>query len=420
MIRDSSRYSKCVVVIVDGLGDLPLSTLGGKTPLEAALTPNLDLLAGSGYRGVVDPIEAGTIPNTHSGAGILLGLPAAQADSLQRGPVEAAGAGRVLRDGEVALRANFASVTTAGEGLVVTDRRAGRITQGTDELSDAIRRIELGDGVSAEFRSTDQHRGVLVLSGESLDAAVSDTDPLQECVPCVLPDCKPLRAGAARTAAKVNHFVRASHAALRTHQVNVARTAAGRPPANVVITRGAGQQLATDNVIRQMGLSAAVVTACNTVRGLGRIFGFEIVADARFTADLDTDIEAKFAAARTALGRHDLVFVHVKAADICAHDRQPEAKRGFIERLDRSLAPILHHGFTIAVSADHTTDSLTGMHSADPVPSLLYAPQLGQAAGRVKFGESACLGGNMPRQTSAQFLQTVLSAMAGRPPPGGV
>jgi len=96
------------LLIIDGLGDLPIPELGGKTPLEAADTPVLDRLAGEGLYGLVDPIIPGEIPNTHSGAGMLLGLLPEQADRLKRGPVEASGAGRVLKAGEVACRAAFA------------------------------------------------------------------------------------------------------------------------------------------------------------------------------------------------------------------------------------------------------------------------------------------------------------------------
>jgi len=402
------------MIIVDGLGDRPVPRLGGKTPLEAAATPNLDLLAGAGCYGQVDPIAPGVTPNTHSGAGILLGLPPIQAGQLRRGPVEAAGAGRVLRAGEVALRVNFASIEAAGEGFIVTDRRAGRIEEGTAELGAAIAGLDLGDGVFAEFHSTDQHRGVLVLSGDQLDAAVSDTDPGDEAIPAPLLHCEALRPGARRTADKVNSFVETAHRLLRKHPVNLARAAMGKPLANGVLTRGAGAWVAAENVLRQMGLDAALISGCNTVRGLGRMFGFEIVEDARFTATVDTDLEAKFQAALAALQSNDLAYVHVKAPDICAHDRQPEAKRDFLQRLDGAVAALIGRDIVIALSADHTTDSNRGMHTADPVPTLLFYPRCEPGICGIKFGELACRNGTMERQTSGEFLQRVLSAVMGR------
>ena len=112
--KDTSVSNKCVFLINDGLGDQPVPALDGKTPLEEALTPVLDRLAGAGLYGLVDPTAPGAAPHTHSGCGTLMGLAPEQSGQLKRGPVEAAGAGRMLANGEVAVRANFASVERCG------------------------------------------------------------------------------------------------------------------------------------------------------------------------------------------------------------------------------------------------------------------------------------------------------------------
>jgi 2,3-bisphosphoglycerate-independent phosphoglycerate mutase len=104
-----------------------------------------------------------------------------------------------------------------------------------------------------------------------------------------------------------------------------------------------------------------------------------------------------------------LAFVHIKAPDICAHDRKPEAKRDFLERLDKAIAPLLQQPIAVALSADHTTDSNSGLHTADPVPSIFYSPRMGPGIAGIKFGETACRSGTMERQTSGAFLQQVLS-----------
>ncbi len=136
-----------------------------------------------------------------------------------------------------------------------------------------------------------------------------------------------------------------------------------------------------------------------------------MISDARFTATVNTDIEAKIQAALAALQNHDLAFLHVKAPDICAHDRQPVAKRDFLSRLDLAMAPMLQQGIMIALSADHTTDSNSGRHTSDPVPTLFFSPHTDSGTAGVKFGEAACRDGTMKRQTSAEFLQMVLSTM---------
>jgi 2,3-bisphosphoglycerate-independent phosphoglycerate mutase len=414
----TSPCSKAVVLIIDGLGDLPVAALGGLTPLEAARTGNLDRLAAAGEFGLVDPILPGEVPNTDSGVGLLLGLAPEQAARLKRGPVEAAGAGRPLRAGEIAVRANFATLQQTADGLVVKDRRAGRITCGTRELAAAVNGLHLGAGLRAEFRSTDQHRGVLILSGPALDPAVSDTDPGDSDGPGYLRRCEALRPAAAHTAAGIDEFLQLAHQTLRGHAVNLRREAAGQPPANGIITRGAGAWFRPDNVLLELGLRVAVVTGCNTVLGLARLFDFDTLTEPGFTAAVDTDLEGKVAAALRALASHDIVYVHVKGPDLCAHDRLPLAKREFLERLDLALTPLLVAGVIVALTSDHTTDSNSGWHTADPVPSLIFDPSRQQpAAGPApsttpSFGETACRRGNLPRQRSHQFLRRVLAGMA--------
>ena len=379
----TTARQKAVILIIDGLGDLPVDCLDGQTPLEAARTPVLDAMAAAGCYGPVDPILPGEIPNTDSGVGLLLGLPLEQAGGLHRGPVEASGAGRRLQEGEVAVRANFATIEERSGGLWVTDRRAGRITAQVDTLAEAVDGIELGDGIRAEFRSTDQHRGVLILSGPGLDEAVSDTDPGDRGNPGFVLRSRPLRPTADLTANKINDFLREAHRRLVGHPVNRARRAAGKP------------------------------AGCNTVLGLARLFDFDTVEDPAFTAALDTDLEGKVTAALASLQNHDMAYVHVKASDLCAHDRNPLAKRDFLERLDRALAPLAAAGVVVALSSDHTTDSNTGAHTADPVPSLIFDP-LRPPAGpalTINFGETACREGTLPRLRSLEFLDRILAAM---------
>ena len=404
---------KAVVLIIDGLGDLPSPELHGLTPLESARTPNLDRMASRGRYGLVDPILPGEIPNTDSGVGLLLGMPPGEAGLLHRGPVEAAGANRPLQPGEIAVRANFATLEERPGGLWVTDRRAGRITGHAAELAKQLNGIDLGDGVRADFRSTDQHRGVLVLSGPGLDPAISDTDPGDSGNPGFVHECRALTPAGERTAAKVNRYLREAHLRLSGHPINRERKAAGKPAVTGVITRGAGVAFRPTGRLAALGVRAAVVAGCNTVLGLARLFGLDTVESPAFTASLDTDLDRKVRAALAALQEHDMVYVHIKAPDLCAHDRQPAAKRDFLERLDRALAPLTHAGVVVALSSDHTTDSNTGAHTADPVPSLVFDPAAAPAeiGTDVKFGETACRNGTLPRQRSHELLGCVLERM---------
>ena len=408
---------RALFLILDGLGDLPAPAFGGRTPLEAASTPRLDRLAAAGWFGLVDPIGIDVIPNTHTGVGMLLGLRPDQAGRLSRGPVEAAGAGCVLQPGDVAFRANLATLERRADGFYVVDRRAGRITVDAAKLAGELRDIDLGDGVTARFVSTDQHRGALVFSGASLAAAVSDTDPGDRHAPDWLRPCTALAPGSERTAAKVNAFIAATYERLRRHPVNARRQARGKLPATAVITRGAGAWAAFDPLLRDRGCRTAVVAGCNTVLGLARMFGMNTLTRRGFTASVDTDVEGKLEAARAALDEHDLVYVHIKAPDLFSHDFQPEGKKAFIERVDQALGVLEGSDALFAVAADHSTDSNTGAHTADPVPVLIHDPLRERAGAPVQFGESACRDGNLPRQTGHEFLLQVLDALqpASRP-----
>ena len=403
-----------MLLILDGLGDLPVSILSGQTPLEAANTPVLDRLAGSGLYGLVDPVKPGVIPNTHSGCGVLFGALPAQLGQLKRGPIEAAGAGLTLQPAEIAVRANFATLENQQGDLMVVDRRAGRISEDTAELAAFLKTVDLGDGVTARLQPTDQHRCVLVLSGPGLDPGVSDTDPGDRAMPVLLKQCRPLVADAAITAEKIDRFIQTAHRRLAGHPVNQERIKAGKLPANGVITRGAGVGFRLENVVRNRGVAPAVVAGCNTVIGLSRMLGFEVKTDPRFTAAANTDLLAKMEMAVAALENHDLVYVHIKAPDLFAHDHQPENKRDFLELCDEVLGVLEQAGVIIAVAADHSTDSNSGAHTADPVPALLYAPApAGSSIGPpVNFGEKVCSTGNMPRQSSHEFLLRLLDLIA--------
>ena len=135
-----------------------------------------------------------------------------------------------------------------------------------------------------------------------------------------------------------------------------------------------------------------------------------VISEPGFTAAADTDVRGKMKAAREALRDHTIVFVHIKAPDLFSHDFQPQGKKDFLERVDEALEILEGSGAIVAVAADHTTNSNTGAHTADPVPVLINDPGDTSASGQspVAFGESACREGNLPRQSGHRFLQGLL------------
>jgi len=238
-------------------------------------------------------------------------------------------------------------------------------------------------------------------------------------LPAPLQWSKPMTGEAGPCARALNRFIRASHEILRDHPLNSIRGGQGKKPANMIITRGAGSAVDVQNQFSAHGVSAAVISGCNTVRGLGRMLGFELIDHPAFTADLDTDLDGKIQAALETLNRHNLAFVQIKAADVCAHDRDAAAKRDFIERIDTAILPLLEHDVIVALASDHTTDSNTGHHSGDPIPAFIStgtgaAPDT-STGGKLNFGESSCRNGNMLRQNSESFTRRVLDCIGERP-----
>ncbi len=409
---------KGLLIILDGLGDRPIESFAGKTPLEVAATPNLDLLAASGQCGLVDPLSPGVPVDTATGTGLLLGAPPQSIAGLSRGPVEAAGVGLEIAPGDLALRCNFATVDMVEGCMVIVDRRAGRIRSGTAELAESLSDLDLGDDITATVMPATQHRAVLRLSGQGLSAAISDTDPGVVPLPARVLRSKARQredARASRSAAAVSRFVHEAHEILRDHPVNLERIERGDLPANGILTRGAGLATTARSIIEVLGLTATVVAGESTVLGLAALLGLKSVTDPGFTGLPDSDVAGKVAAGLEALKEDEIAFVHVKGPDICSHDMAPEGKRDFLEVIDSALGPLLDRDdLVVGVTGDHSSDSSTGNHAGDPVPTILNAPG-GRRDGNADFGETACARGSLGRLTSSEFVMSFLDAMGAVP-----
>lgn len=405
---------KGLLIILDGLGDRRCAVLQGLTPLEAAVTPNLDRLADAGITGLVDPLYPGVPVGTHTGTGVLMGLTPADATSLARGPVEAAGIGLEVQPGDVVLRCNFATLFEEGGSLRIRDRRAGRIKEGTEELAGVLHDLPLGDGISGSLYPTTQHRAVLALRGVGLSSDVTDTDPgggRESAGLLTAQPGDPADPAARRTASAVNRFVSEAHRRLKGHALNAQRAACGLPPANGILTRSAGGATRLGNLVRGLGISASVVSGERTVEGLGRMFDFNTVNRTEFTAMPHTDLAGKLGAAAVELETRDLVFLHIKGPDICAHDRDPLGKKACIERIDEALTGLRRDDLVVGITGDHSTDSNRGRHCGDPVPSLLVAPT-GRRDAVSRFNESACSQGGLGRLSGTAFVISLLDAMS--------
>ena len=393
---------RALLLICDGMADRPVAELGGRTPLEAATKPNMDELAARGICGLMDTIAPGVPPGSDTAHLALLGYDPYEVYT-GRGPFEAAGAGIELKPGDIALRANFATVD---EGLVVRDRRAGRI-QEADRFEAALQGIKLR-GVQVIFRSTVGHRGALVLRGRGLSHEVTDSDP-HEVGAKVLP-VKPLTRRAARTARLLNKFLRKAHEVLQAHPLNEERRRKGLPAANYLLLRGAGVVPRLQPVSERFGIEGACVAAAALVKGVCRLAGMQVLDVPGATGGVDTNLDAKRDAALEALKSCDLVLLHVKGFDEASHDGNVHAKVQLIERVDRMLGQLMGAVDLIAIAADHTTPVTGREHTGDPVPVLIHGP--GVRVDEVeRFDERSCARGGLGRIRGKDLLPIIADLM---------
>ncbi len=403
--RESGERPPALLLVIDGLADRPVRSLGGRTPLQAARTPTLDRLAREGCTGWADPVSPGVVPDTAAGSLALFGQSPL---AMRRGPVEALGADLDLEPGDVALRGNFATLDEEGR---VLDRRAGRIRSEARELAEALDRLELplpkgeeeDDAVEVRVSPATEHRLAIVLRGRGLSAQIHGSDPGESALgdePLEPRPEDPNDAKAARTARWLARFEHRARQVLAEHPANASRVARGLPPANAVLTRGAGMaHRLVPLEDRGRPLRVACVAGDRTLLGLARWLGATVISSDVMTANLDTDLAAKTAAALAALGDHDLVVLHFKGADIAAHDQRPDLKASFLEQIDEALARLLSahpKPLRIAVAGDHATLSESGQHGADPLPVLIWGT--GVEADEVEtYDEVATASGELGR-----------------------
>ncbi len=395
---------KILLIIFDGLGDRPITELGHKTPLEAAPKPNLDWFAANGMNGLLDPIAPGVRAGSDTSHLALFGYDPVEVYT-GRGPFEAAGVGLELQKGDVAFRSNFASVD---ENLVLTDRRAGRIKEGTDELAKALDGMKLGR-IRALFKEGTEHRAVLVLRGKGLSANVSDTDPHEEGQHILT--SKPTNGKGKNTAKALNAFTRKSYEILKDHPVNKARVAKGLPPANMVVCRGGGIAPDIEPVPVKYGLKAAGIAGVALIKGMFRSTGMDVIEVKGATGGLDTDMVAKAEAALMALTTYDLVVVNVKAPDLCGHDGKASEKIKVIERADVMMGHLKTHlpqDVVVAVTADHSTPCALKDHSGDPVPVTVFGD--GVRVDEVPhFDERSVARGSLGRMRGQDLMPILLN-----------
>lgn len=410
---ESGLNLKTILLISDGMADRPIKELGLKTPLEAAVKPNLDHIAKNGVCGIMDLIAPGIPPGSDTATLALLGYDPSKVYS-GRGALEAEGSGVEVLPGDVAFRCNFATVN---DNLVVLDRRAGRIAnEDAAKLSNALGKIRTQPflKIKFQFKNTVQHRAMLVIRGPKLSSAVSDSDP--ETVGKKVLEVKPLdnSVEAKRTAQIVNMLLHSFHEVLSKHPTNKLRAKDNLPVANMILCRGADNIPRIPTLQEKYDIKPACVAAVALIKGVSKVAGMDLISVKGATGTVQTDYLAKAKAAVQSLKKHDFVLLHVKATDVASHDGNIKLKIEIIEKIDKMLGYILSNTDTdstiIAVTADHTTSLARRNHEGDPVPIMIMGPGV-RCDDVVDFGERTCAKGGLNRIRGLDLMPTLMSLM---------
>ncbi len=388
---------KAILFIIDGLGDLPHPDTG-KTPLQTARLLNFERMAKEGSTGLMSTISNGIVPGSDVSHLQILGY-----DPKEfypgRGPLEAYGAGMELKKGDIAFRANFATMVNGK----ITDRRAGRIDSISAKKLETAVNMKI-DGVQFVFKATTEHRGALVMRGKGLSADITDSDPHHD---NEAPICKSLDKKSAKTAKLINKFTSAVYKKLNVHEVNKGR----EKPANVVLLRSGGIAMQVEPFSKRFKMKAACVAGGALYKGIAKYLSMDVVDVQGATGDKNTDLVAKGNAAVTALKDHDFIFLHVKACDSFGHDGDFEGKKNMLIRIDNELLPILREsGAALVITGDHSTPCIRKAHSGHEVPVLLWAKG-DRVDGGTTFDEVACMQGGLGHIKGKEILPIIMNVI---------
>jgi len=406
---------KLLFIAIDGMGDLPIQALGNKTTLEAAQTPNLDSLVKVGKTGVMYTVKEGVAPESDVAVISLLGYDPFKY-STGRGVTEVVGIGLKMKDGDLALRCNFA---TLSDGRNIVDRRVERSlsTEEAIELSEAANKeIKLTSyPATFEFKNTLGHRAVLLIRSKDkpLSSHITNSDPAytivnglgvaQEKPEMVVKTSKAMdnTESAKVSAGLVNEFIEKSHLLWENHPTNLKRAKAGKLKANVVLTRDAGHLLPRFfNINQHYKVDFECLADMNTERGIAEMAGMESFLLPPPSGNLEKDCKIRVETLLKDLHKHDCFYIHLKGPDEPGHDGNYKLKTEVIAAIDRYFfGPLLNQvsldDMLICVTSDHATPCALKVHSDTPVAVLIAGGKV-QGDGRiVKFSEKNCAGGSL-------------------------
>lgn len=436
---------KGILVILDGLGDLGARQFYNKTPLCEAEMPNLNFLANRGLMGYMYPVRPGFVPESDEAIVSIFGNDLIDSS---RGQLEARGADIKLTRGDLALRVNFATIDSLKSGKII-DRRAGRTltTAEAEILAKALNKIKLP--CKFEFKSTIQHRAVLVLRGGFSDNITGNDYTYSKGEASAadkLGVFKPLDEdeNSQYTVNVLKEFVDKAYEVLNIHPVNQQRRKKGLMPANFLLMRGAGIEVPKLKFYKKwmsvsyMPLEKGFAKTCGMQN-----FSFEYPRLKKLDvySNLWEGLKKACSFSEKTIKKNyknfDYAYIHLKETDLPGHDNKPLEKKEMLEYIDKTLFKFLA-GFAppnkvkVVVTGDHSTPCRLKAHSADPVPVLFYnrsiprtgilrripffskkeeipemTPETEEALKGVKFCESSARKGKLGSLTGKELFKKV-------------
>ncbi len=375
---------KFIVLVPDGAADEPVAQLGGKTPLEAAKTPNMDYLASQGISGLVKTIPDGMSPGSDVGNLALMGYDP-NVNFSGRAPLEAASMGIQLRNDEIAFRCNL---ITEKNG-VMDDYSAGHIP--SDEAKELIDNLQSAiDWPDVRFYPGKSYRHLMVLKAMSTDQmlkvkTVAPHDILNQAIKEYLPSgahCEILL-----------NLMEKSKSILSGQQVNKVRLDLNEKPANMIWLWGQGARPNLPRFKDQYGLTGSVISAVDLVNGIGVLAGLEIISVPGANGYYDTNYKGKAQYALESLKKHDFVYVHVESPDEAGHNGDFQAKLECIEKFDNFVVGTIREylktnsDVRVLISPDHPTPVGKRTHTRNPVPFVMYGKDV-QSNGAKDYSET--------------------------------
>lgn len=417
---------RILYVLLDGIGDLPNPELDGKTPLEAANTPNIDVLARKGKMGQVISVGEGISPQSDIAVFNMLGYDFQGKKYAGRGIVEIIGSGVEFRDGDLALRGNFATL----DNSKIIDRRAGRdiIKQEASTICSFLEdNVKFDDpDVSVKITPTISHRVIIKFrhNKKSLSDKITNTDPAYgklNGIGIAKTDIENMavqestsedNSESSMLSAKiVNEFTKKSIASMKDHQVNLDRISKNKKPMSVILLRDAGNSVPHLQPINEKyGISTSCLVDMPVEIGIAKIIGMDLFCSQRID-----EYRQKGTEAAKILDLYNLVYVHIKGPDEYGHDGDALGKKSNIELIDEDFFGVFLKSVTrkhvVVISGDHSTPCIKKSHTDDPIPLLVSGNGI-KSDGSQRFTESWASKGSMGTLKGSQVISYVLKMMS--------